>query len=122
MKSDIAFRSARKLAKMVGRKEVGCLELLDHYIDRVERHDGKINAVVVRDFERARARARAADNARDGKRGALHGVPMTVKESYNVAGLATTWGVEANRGNIARRNAVLVDRLFAAGANVFGKT
>ena len=55
--ADIAFRSARQLAAMVRKKQVGCLELLDHYIARAERLDPKINAVVTRDFDRARKRA-----------------------------------------------------------------
>src|SRR5262249_56991556 len=81
-------------------------------------------AVAVRDFERPRARARAADRAL-AKRdvwGALHGVPMTVKESYDVAGLPTTWGVPTYKNNIASTNAVVVDRLLGAGAVIFGKT
>src|SRR5262249_58520115 len=100
------------------------LELLDLYPARVEKHDGALNAVVVRDFERARARARAADRAL-AKRdvwGALHGVPMTVKESYDVAGRPTTWGVPTYKNNIASTNAVVVDRLLGARAVVLGKT
>src|SRR5262249_51795338 len=78
------FRSARQLAADIRKKKIGCLELLDLYLARVEKHDGALNAVVVRDFERARSRARAADRAL-AKRdvwGPLHGVPITVKESY----------------------------------------
>src|SRR5579871_6490315 len=123
--TEIAFRSARRLARMVRKKQIGCLELLDHFIGRTERLDARLNAVVVRDFDRARERAREADRGRaPGKdRGdKLHGVPMTVKESFNVAGLPTCWGVEANRGNVAARDSVVVQRLFGAGANVFGKT
>jgi amidase len=80
--------------------------------------------VVVRDFERARDQAKAADGAiRSAERlGPLHGVPMTVKESFNVAGLPTTFGLPEHRNNIARENALAVDRLLAAGAIVFGKT
>jgi len=57
---DIPFRSARQLAAGVRKKEIGCLELLDLYLTRIERYDGAVNAVVVRDFDRARRRARAA--------------------------------------------------------------
>src|SRR3989475_2643640 len=121
---DVPFRSARQLAADIKKKKIGCLELLDLYLARVEKYDGALNAVVVRDFERARTRARAADRAL-AKRdvwGPLHGVPMTIKESYDVAGLPTTWGVPASRNSIATKNAIAVDRLLGAGVVLFGKT
>ena len=86
---DPTYLSSSQLAEMTHRRQIGCLELLDHYIARVERHDEKINAVVVRNFEPARARARALDQAKD-RSAPLFGVPMTVKESYNVAGLPSS--------------------------------
>jgi amidase len=121
---DIPFRSARQLAADIRKKKIGCLELLDVYLARIEKYDGALNAVVVRDVERARTRARAADRALSKRHawGPLHGVPMTIKESYDVAGLPTTWGVPAYRGNVATKNAVAVDRLLAAGVVLFGKT
>ena len=121
---ELAFLSATDLASRLRRHEISSLALLDLYIDRIERLDGAVNAVVVRDFDRARARARAADDAFDAGRswGPLHGVPMTVKESFDVPGLPTTRGVEALRDNIATRPAVAVRRLTDAGAIVFGKT
>jgi amidase len=121
---DTPFRSARRLAADIRRKKLGCLELLDLYLARVEKYDVSLNAIVVRDFERARTRARAADRAlaRGRAWGPLHGVPMTVKESYDVAGLPTTWGVPAFKEHVATKNAVVVDRLLGAGAVVFGKT
>jgi len=77
----------------------------------------------VRDFDRARARARALDDQPAGLDGApLFGVPMTVKESFNVAGLPTTWGAPEYRDNVPSRNALAVDRLLDAGAVIFGKT
>src|SRR5207244_1010974 len=121
---DAPFRAARQLAADIKKKKIGCLELLDLYLARVEKYDGALNAIVVRDFERARTRARAADRALAKRQpwGPLHGVPMTIKESYDVAGLPTTWGVPAYKNNVATRNAVAVDRLLAAGAVLFGKT
>src|SRR5438128_2760712 len=121
---DAPFRSARQLAADIKKKKIGCLELLDLYLARVEKYDGALNAVVVRDFERARTRARAADRAL-AKRdvwGPLHGVPMTIKESYDVAGLPTTWGVPVYKDRIATKNALAVDRLLGAGVVLFGKT
>ena len=118
---DMPFRSARQLAAAIRGKKIGCLELLDLYLARVEKYDGALNAIVVRDVERARVRARALDRAR-GARGPLHGVPMTIKESYDVTGLPTTWGVPAYKDRLATKNALVVDRLLAAGAVIFGKT
>src|SRR5947208_684400 len=121
---DVPFRSAKQLAADIRKKKIGCLELLELYLSRVEKHDGKLNAIVVRDFDNARKRARAADRALARRQawGPLHGVPMTIKESYDVTGLPTTWGVPAYKGRIATRNAVAVDRLLGAGAVLFGKT
>jgi amidase len=96
----LAFAPACHLAALVRQREVGCLQLLDSFIARVERLDGKLNAVVVRDFDRARAQARALDNA--APTGPLHGVPMTVKEAFDVAGLPTTWGFPQFTGNLAK--------------------
>src|SRR5258708_17506856 len=89
---DIPFRSAKQLAADVRKKKIGCLELLDLYLARVEKYDGALNTVVVRDFDRARTRARAADRALARRQvwGPLHGVPMTIKESYAVQRLPTT--------------------------------
>src|SRR6187200_1542630 len=120
---DPSYLSAKRLASLIRGGKIGCLELLDHYIDRVERHDGKLNAVVVRDFERARTRARVLDQRRNqDAKGPLFGVPMTIKESYDVVGLPTTWGVPSQKDVIATRNALAVDRLLAAGVVLFGKT
>src|SRR5271170_7127713 len=97
---DPTFLPATQLAALVRSGKIGALELLDHYIARVERLDPRINAVVVRDFERARTLARALDQQQD-RSAPLFGVPMTIKESFNIAGLPTTWGAPAFRNNIA---------------------
>ncbi len=122
--ADLAFRAATDLAAAIRRKEIGAVELLEHYLARVERHDGALNAVVVRDFDRARERAKAADAAlaRGELWGPLHGLPMTVKEAFNITGLPTSWGVPEMKGNTAAGNAYAVDRLLDAGAVIFGKT
>ena len=121
---DVPFRSAKDLATAIRKKKLGCLELLDLYVARVDKYDGALNAIVVRDIERARTRAKAADRALAKRSvwGPLHGVPMTIKESYDIAGLPTTWGVPAYKDRIATKNAVVVDRLLGAGAVIFGKT
>ena len=121
---DPHFRSAKQLASDIRRRKLGCLEVLDLYLARMERFNGKLNAIVVTDVDGARRRARQADAAlRKGKPwGPLHGVPMTIKESYDVAGMPTTWGLPALKDNVAPRNALAVDRLLAAGVVLFGKT
>ncbi|MBV9200347.1 MAG: amidase, partial [Alphaproteobacteria bacterium] len=89
----LEYRSASELIGMLADKQVSAVELVDFSIARIEALDSKINAVVVRDFERARAAAKEADAAlARGERRALLGLPMTVKEQFAVAGLPTTWG------------------------------
>jgi amidase len=118
------FRSAKELAADIRKKKIGCLELLDLYLQRVEKHNPEINAIIAMDVEGARKRARAADRAlgRQQVWGPLHGVPMTIKESYDVVGMPTTWGVPDLKGNLPPRNALAVDRLLGAGVVLFGKT
>jgi len=121
---DIAFWPARRLASHLRRRKIGCLELLEHYLKRVERHNPGLNAIIATDFDNARKRARAADRAlaKGDTWGPLHGVPMTVKESYDVVGMPTTWGVPELKDNIASKNALAVDRMLGAGVVLFGKT
>lgn len=119
-----AYSSAVELARAIRAREVSSLELTELYIERVEKYDSQINAVVVHDFERGREAAVAADEAlaRGDQVGPLHGVPMTIKEAYNVDGLPTTWGIPDFKDNIATSDADSVQRLKAAGAVFFGKT
>ena len=120
---DPATADATLTAAALARRDISALELCDAAIARIELRDAAINAVVVRDFERARDQARAADAAlAAGERRPLLGVPMTVKESFNVAGLPTTWGFEHARELRPTEDAVAVVRLKAAGAVILGKT
>ena len=118
-----AYRSAGELAESLQKREVSALELADQFIDRIEGLDGELNAVPVRDFATAREAARQADAAlARGERLPLLGVPVTIKESYNVAGLPTAWGIPAAKDFIPPEDALAVSRLKAAGAIVLGKT
>jgi amidase len=121
---DRAFASATELSGEIRDRRIGCVELLDLYLARAERHNPGLNAIVVWQVDQARERARAADAAlaRGERWGPLHGVPMTVKESFNIAGLPTTFGNPLWKNNIAVGNAFLIDRLLEAGAIVYGKT
>ena len=122
--SDLAFASAGELAGRVRNKDISSAELLAYYFERVDRFNSDLNAIIVQVREEAMARARQADEAlaRGEHWGPLHGVPMTVKESYDVAGTPTTWGVPELKDNIAARDALSISRLKAAGAVIFGKT
>ena len=121
---DIPFRSAKELASMIRRKKIGCLELLDLYLRRIERYNPEINAIVFMDVEKARIRAKKADQTLSKGKiwGPLHGVPMTLKDSYDVVGMPTTWGVPQYRNQFPKKNAVAVDRLLNAGVVLLGKT
>jgi amidase len=124
MTQDIAFWSAKRLAARLRSRKIGCLELLDHYLDRVERYNPALNAIIATDIPAARKRAKAADRAlaKGDVWGPLHGVPMTIKESYDVVGLPTTWGVPDLKDNIAQKDSLAVARMREAGVVLFGKT
>ena len=119
-----AFRSALELADDIRSKKIGSEELLDLFLDRIERFNPAINAIVLMQEEKARAKARAADEAvaRGDKLGPLHGVAMTIKESFDWVGTPSTMGNPVYRDNQASEDCVAVQRLEAAGAIVFGKT
>ena len=111
------------LAADIAAGKLSAVEATEAAIARIESLDGPINAVVVRDFDRAMQQARDADaRLAKGESAPLLGVPMTVKESFNVAGLPTTWGLESAADNIVDEDALVVKRLKAAGAVIVGKT
>ncbi|MFF0294670.1 amidase [Kitasatospora sp. NPDC004614] len=120
---DWNFKSAEALAAALRAGEVTSVELTDEAIARIERDDKTINAICVPDFDRARAAARDADQARArGEDRPLLGIPVTVKECYDIAGLPTTWGLPPHRDFVPAEDALQVSRLKAAGAVVLGKT
>ncbi|MBE1493114.1 amidase [Amycolatopsis lexingtonensis] len=112
------FRTATEVAAGIRRGALSSRELTEGLLARIDADD--LNAVVVTDREAALEAAAAAD--RGAATGPLHGVPITVKEAFDVAGLPTTWGEPAFAGHRADRDAVVVERLRAAGAIVVGKT
>lgn len=117
------FASATELRTALRVGRASALELTELYIRRIERYDGALNAVVVRDFDAAREQARAADQAlARGEGGALLGLPVTLKESINVRGWPTTCGVPEWRGLRSDHDAPAAARLRAAGAVLLGKT
>ena len=120
----LPFQTAKQLAAAVRKKKIGCLELLDLYLKRVEAYNPELNAIIATDIEGARKRAKAADKAvKAGRKlGPLHGVPMTIKESYDVAGFPTTWGHPAFKDKIVETNSLVAQRMINAGVTLFGKT
>ena len=120
---DIALQPAHELAAAIQRRELSSRELLEHYLARVQRLNPPLNAVVTLGADAARRAADAADAAlaRGEIVGPLHGVPMTIKDTYQTAGMRTTCGLQA-WDHVPERDAETVRRLRGAGAVIFGKT
>jgi amidase len=122
-KSQWSFGTAVELSAALAAKKVSAVELAQDAIGRIERHDKKINAICVRDFERGLAAARAAAAAlARGEKKPLLGIPVTVKESYNIAGLPTTWGIPAQKDFTPAEDALSISRVKDAGGVILGKT
>src|SRR5712671_1878370 len=122
-KSEWSFKTAIELSAALAAKQVSAVELAQDAISRIERHDARINAICVRDFERGLDAARTADAAlARGETRPLLGLPMTVKESYNVAGLPTTWGFPPQKDFVPPADALSISRVKAAGGVILGKT
>ncbi len=121
---EITFQSATHLAKAIQDKRISSVELLEYYIERVERLNPLINAVVATDFNNARVRARQADDAlaKGEDWGPLHGLPITIKDSIEVSGMPCTWGAPIYKDYTPEKNAEVVQPLLDAGAVIFGKT
>ncbi|MDD9914002.1 MAG: amidase [Rhodospirillaceae bacterium] len=118
------FAGAAQIAEDIRMRKTTARDVLEVYLARVERFNPALNAIICSDAEGARQRADELDRlgAEELWQGPLRGVPMTIKESYNVAGMPTTWGVPDLKDNIADSDAMSVARLKAAGVNLFGKT
>src|SRR5690242_16810829 len=121
---DLSFATAAATADAVRSKAISATELLNLTFQRIDRHNPALNAIVWQDRERAAARAREADKALAAGTavGALHGVPVTIKESFAYQGSPNTWGLPALKQANSPRTAIAVERLESAGAIVVGKT
>ena len=124
MTSALWARSAVELAAAIRRKEISSVELLDTHLDRVDRLNPALNAVVTLDADRARDAAAALDDAavRGEWRGPLHGLPVTIKDALATEGIRTTAGATELRDHVPMSDAPAVARVKVAGAVVFGKT
>jgi amidase len=122
--NSIPFRSATELAALIRQKKIGSEELLDLYLARIEKHNPRVNAIIAMDIAGARRRAKAADNAlaKGEVWGPLHGLPVTIKDSFDLAGLPSTWGVPELRDRRPAGNAHAVQCYIDAGAIALGKS
>ncbi|MBT7714918.1 MAG: amidase [Deltaproteobacteria bacterium] len=122
--ADIVFKSAVELTRMIREKEITSTELLDCYIQRYERLNPKLNAIITTAFDQARESAEKADRATSiGENwGLLHGLPMTIKDNIEVLGMPCSAGSKDQEHHQPLRNAPLVQKLVDAGAIIFGKT
>jgi amidase len=123
-KLPIEFRSALDQARLLRGRKIGARELLDLCWTRVEKHNPRLNAIIVSDIAQARKAAATADKRlKAGEpKGLFDGVPMTIKESFDWTGTPTTWGDPRFAKNIAKSDAVALTRLTDQGAVIFGKT
>jgi amidase len=113
----------QELTQALRTRKVSAAELVAQAIERIETLDTALNAVVVRNFAGAREAAKAADAAlARGEQQPLLGIPITIKEAFNLAGLPTTWGNPQFKDFVPREDAVAVARLKRAGAIIVGKT
>ena len=122
--TQLPFRSAAELAAAVRAKEVSSTELVECYLNRVEALNSGLGAVVTLDAERARREAAEADRrlARGAEVGPLHGLPVTVKDCLETAGMRTTCGAPELSEYVPEKDAEAVGRLRRAGAIIVGKT
>jgi len=121
---DPLFMSATRLAELIREKKLSVTEVVKLHIARIEAVNPKINAVVALCFERALVEAATADAAiaRGAKVGPLHGVPMTIKDSFDTEGVVSSAGTMGRKDFIPAKDATVVARARAAGAILLGKT
>jgi amidase len=122
--NEIVFKSAVELAQMIRDRHISAVELLDAQLKQITQHNSKLNAICTLNAEQARIRAKQADEALSSGEhwGALHGVPVTIKDIFETAGLRTTAGYIPLKDYIPKHDATVVSRLKSAGAIVLGKT
>jgi amidase len=118
------FSTARDMVAAIAARRISARELLDMHVARIEQANPVVNAIVSLDVQRARERAREADEstARGDTPGALHGLPFAFKDTHEVAGWRTTFGSPLMSDHVPRRDDLLVERIRAAGVVTLGKT
>lgn len=121
---DLLSASAVRIADAIANRDLSCVEVVRAHLSRIEAVNGVLNAVVAMATDRALRDAEEADRelARGRRRGPLHGVPVTIKDSFDTEGLVSTAGTTGRRNHLPARDATVVGRLRQAGAIVLGKT
>ncbi len=122
--TNLTFASAHQLAQMIRDRQVSAVEVLDAHLAQIAKHNSKLNAICTLDEGNARTRAKLADEAlaKGENWGALHGVPVTIKDIFETAGLCTTTGYIPLKDYVPQQDATVVARLKAVGAIILGKT
>ena len=118
---DIICNSAKKLASAIHAKDLSSEEVVNAYLNQIGAVNPKLNAIVQLTAEEAIRQAIEADKlmAHGEIRGPLHGVPMTIKDSLDTAGLITTWGTPGRKNHIPKKDATVVKRIKKAGRHCF---
>lgn len=124
IQTELVFKETTELAQLIRNKQYSAVEVLEAHLAQIDKYNPKINAVVTLDIENAKIQAKAADEAlsRGEFAGALHGVPMTIKDVYETQGIRSSYGVPGNSNYIPKQDATVVTKLKQAGAIIFGKT
>src|SRR5262245_22746933 len=122
--SELTFLSAISMAEQIRKRKISPVELVDAHLSRIAKFNPRLNAFVQIDEARARREAQTLEGAaaRGEFKGPLHGVPISIKSSLDVAGHRCESGTKLRAGHVAAKDAVLVSRLKAAGAIVLGVT
>lgn len=122
--SELVFLNAYQLARTIGDRTISAVEVLDAYLLQIVKLNERLNAICTLDEEKARKQAKLADEAlaRGENYGILHGVPITIKDALETAGLRTMAGYKALKDYIPTEDATAVARLRGAGAIIIGKS
>ncbi|HAB14036.1 MAG TPA: amidase, partial [Planctomycetaceae bacterium] len=124
MSNELCFKTAVELAGLIRAGELSARELLEVHLDQIERINPQVNAIVTLTDDLARSQASAADEsqARGEPLGPLHGLPVAHKDLVATAGIRTTWGSPIYADFVPSEDALIIERLKAAGAVQVGKT
>ena len=122
--SELVFLTVHQLAAAIREREVSAAEVLDAHLSHIARHNPALNAIVTLNEKEARRRAKEADEdlTRGNVWGPLHGVPVTIKDTFETAGLRTTSSFKPLADYVPQQDATVVSRMRAAGAVILGKT
>ncbi|MBW4422611.1 MAG: amidase [Myxacorys californica WJT36-NPBG1] len=122
--NDLVFLSACQLAQMIRDRSVSAVEVVEAHLAHIAAHNSKLNAIITFNEQQAHARAKVADEAlsRGEAWGPLHGVPITIKDTFETAGIRTTAGYKKLANYVPQQDATAVGRLHQSGAILLGKT